>query len=172
MSEKHLTRDERHWEEVEDAAERLQQHDIEGALLALRDVLTNDPENPYAFDLLGTALFEARKFAEAADAYRAAVRHAPDFLGARVGLSHALRASGDAKGALESAKAGLARFPKDGELQHASGLAHAALGERGAAKKELEGFLASKPEFEAQTEVRQILEMLGLGKEGDPVEFE
>ncbi len=172
MSTKQPTRDEAHWEQVEDAAELLQQHDVERALLALRTVLRAHPENPYAFDLLGTALFEARKFAEAADAYRAAVRFAPDFLGARVGLSHALRVSGDARGALEAAKAALARFPKDGEAHHAAGLAHAALGQRGAAKKELEGFLASGPEFEATTEVRQILEMLGLGAEGEPVEFE
>jgi cytochrome c-type biogenesis protein CcmH/NrfG len=172
VSTKQPTRDEAHWEQVEDAAELLQQHEVERALLALRTVLREHNDNPYAFDLLGTALFEARKFAEAADAYRAAVRLSPDFLGARVGLSHALRVSGDARGALEAAKAALARFPKDGEAHHAAGLAHAALGQRNAAKKELEGFLASGAEFEAATEVRQILEMLGLGEEGEPVEFE
>jgi cytochrome c-type biogenesis protein CcmH/NrfG len=172
VSSKQLTRDEANWEQVEDAAELLQQHDVERALLALRTVLRQNPDNPYAFDLLGTAFFEAHKFAEAADAYRAAVRIAPDFLGARVGLSHALRVSGDARGALEAAKAALARFPKDGESHHAAGLAHAALGQRSAAKKELEGFLASGAEFEAATEVRQILEVLGLGEEGEPVEFE
>jgi hypothetical protein len=46
------------------------------------------------------------------------------------------------------------------------------MGHRKVAKKQLEGFLGTNPELEAQDEVRQILEMLGVGEEGDPVEFE
>ncbi|HEY4121400.1 MAG TPA: tetratricopeptide repeat protein, partial [Byssovorax sp.] len=82
-----------------------------------------------------------------------------------------LRMTGDPRGALAEANEAMRRFPKDGDARHAKGLAHAALGQRQAARSELEGFLASGPEFEAQEEVRQILEMLGVGAEGEPVEF-
>jgi hypothetical protein len=55
---------------------------------------------------------------------------------------------------------------------HAVGLAYAAKGQHKAARQHLESFLKSNPEFEAATEVRQILEMLGIGEEGEPLIFE
>ena len=64
MSDRKEAKDRAHWEAVEEAAGLLEEHDIERALLAIRAVLLKDVENPYAFDLLGNALFEARKFAE------------------------------------------------------------------------------------------------------------
>lgn len=118
------------------------------------------------------ALFEAEQLEAARDAYRAAVRLAPEYLGARVGLSHVLRMLGDAPGALAQAKEALKRFPKDADALHAAGLAHAARGERGLARQHLERFLASNPEMEAALEVRQILEMLGIGDEGGPIQFD
>jgi Flp pilus assembly protein TadD len=165
-------KDRTNWEQVEEATELLQELRYHDALLALRDVLRGNPENPYAYHWLGTAFFELGRREEARDAYRAAVRLAPDYLGARVSLSHVLRLLGDAKGALAAANEALRRFPKDGEAQHAAGLAHAARGSRAEARKHLHGFLETSPELEAANEVRQILEMLGLGEEGDPVDFE
>jgi tetratricopeptide (TPR) repeat protein len=141
-------------------------------MLLLRDVIKAQPNNAYAYFWLGVAFFETKQLPASRDAYRAAIRVSPDYLGARVSLSHVLRQLGDLKGALAQATEALRRFPKDGEAMHAAGLANAAMGQRGVAKKQLQGFLDSKPEFEAQTEVRQVLEMLGLGEEGDPVEFE
>jgi tetratricopeptide (TPR) repeat protein len=165
-------RDRAFWEAVEEATELLQERRIQDALLALRDVIKAQPNNPYAYHYLGVAFFEAQQREAARDAYSAAVRLAPDYLGARVALSHVLRLLGDADGAVAQAKEALRRFPKDGEAMHAAGLAHAARGNRKVARQHLQGFLDSKPEFEAATEVRQILEMLGLGNEDDPVEFE
>jgi Flp pilus assembly protein TadD len=162
-------RDESHWEAVEDATELLQEGRYPEALLALRDVIKAQPNNPYAYNYLGVAFFETRNLEAARDAYRAAVRLAPEYLGARVSLSNVLRMLGDADGALAQAREALRGFPKDGDALHAAGLANAAKGNRGEARRQLEGFLGSSPELEAQQEVRQILEMLGLGEEGEPL---
>ncbi len=160
------------WDAVEEATELLQEGRIPEAMLSLRDVLKSQPENPYAYHFLGVAFFEIKNLEASRDAYRAAVRVAPDYLGSRVALSNVLRLLGDTKGALAHAREALRRFPKDGEALHAAGLANAAQGNRSEAKQQLEGYLGQNPEFEAQQEVRQILEMLGLGDEGEPLDLE
>ena len=161
-----------YWEAVEEAAELLQEDQIPQAMIALREVIKAQPNNPYAYNYLGVAFFEIKNLEAARDAYRAAVRLAPSYLGARVALSHVLRQLGDAEGALREAREALKRFPKDGEAMHAAGMALAAKGQRKEAKAKLEGFLASGPELEAQLEVKQILEMLGLGDEGEPLDVD
>jgi Flp pilus assembly protein TadD len=160
------------WDAVEEATELLQEGRTPEALLALREVIKAQPNNPYAYHYLGVAFFEIKNIPAARDAYRAAVRLAPDYLGARVSLSHVLRLLGDADGALAEAREALRRFPKDGDALHAAGMANAAKGNRREARKQLEGYLGQSPEFEAQQEVRQILEMLGLGDEGEPLDLE
>jgi tetratricopeptide (TPR) repeat protein len=162
-------KDAAYWDAIEEASELLQEGRIQEAMLALRDVIKAQPNNPYAYNYLGVAFFEIKNLEAARDAYRAAVRLSPDYLGARVSLSHVLRMLGDLDGALNESREALRRFPGDGEAMHASGLALAAKGKRGEAKKQLEGFLSKNPELEAQHEVRQILEMLGLGDEGEPL---
>jgi tetratricopeptide (TPR) repeat protein len=164
--------DSAYWEAVEEATELLQEGDVPRAMLALRDVIKRQPNNPYAYNYLGVAFFEIKNLEAARDAYRAAVRLSPDYLGARVALSHALRMLGDLDGALNEAREALRRFPKDGDAMHAAGLAHAAKGNRKDARRQLEGFLAQGPELEAQLEVKQILEMLGLGEEGEPLDID
>ena len=165
-------KDAAYWEAVEEATELLQEGQYPMAMLSLRDVIKAQPNNPYAYNYLGIAFFEIKNLEGARDAYRAAVRLAPDYLGARVSLSHVLRMLGDHNGALNEAREALRRFPKDGEAMHAAGLAHAAKGNRKDARRQLEGFLAQNPEMEAQLEVRQILEMLGLGEEGEPLDID
>jgi tetratricopeptide (TPR) repeat protein len=172
MPEKKDPRDAAFWDAVDEATELLQERRHHDALLHLRDVIKTQPNNPYAYHYLGIAFFELKQLEPARDAYRAAVRLAPDYLGARIALAHVLRLLGDPKGSLAEANEALRRFPGDGEALHAAGLANAAMGHRKVAKKQLEGFLGTNPELEAQDEVRQILEMLGVGEEGDPVEFE
>ena len=165
-------RDARHWEAVEEAAETLGQGDYQAGLLELREIIKKDAQNPYAFNLLGTALFELEMFEPARDAYRAATLASPDYLGARVNLSHVLRRLRDFEGAEKEARAAIARHPGDGEAMHALGLALASRGKRREAAKSLQGFLATQPEFEAATEVRGVLEMLGLGEDDEPLEIE
>ena len=89
-----------------------------------------------------------------------------------VGRYRVLRLLGDTGGALTEAREALRRFPKDPEALHAAGLANAAQGNRREAKQQLEGYLGQNPELESQHEVRQILEMLGLGEEGEPLDLE
>jgi tetratricopeptide (TPR) repeat protein len=149
-----------HWEEVEEATELLHDERYQDALYALRDVIKKSPQNPYAYHYLGVALFETAQMEPARDAYRAAIRLAPDFLGARIALSHVLRMLGDLRGAIAEAEEALRRKPADGDALHAAGLAHAARGDNQAARRYLEAYLASNPEFESATEVRAILQTL------------
>lgn len=165
-------KDAAYWDAVEEATELLQEDRVPEAMVALRDVIKAQPNNPYAYHYLGVAFFEIKNLEAARDAYRAAVRCSPSYLGARVALSHVLRMLGDADGALTEAREALKRFPKDGEAMHAAGLANAAKGNRREARKQLEGYLGQNPEFEAQQEVRQILEMLGLAEEGVPLDLD
>ncbi|HVK67259.1 MAG TPA: tetratricopeptide repeat protein [Polyangium sp.] len=160
------------WEAVEEATELMNDGRFIEALVVLRNVIKADPRNPYAFHFLGVALFETGERETAREAYRAALRLAPNYLGARVALSQLLRQLGDLDGALSQANEALRRFPGDGEAMQAAGLAYAAKGNRKAAKKQLEGFLESNPEFETRLEVEQILGMLGIAGENEPVEFE
>lgn len=160
------------WSAVEEATELLIEERYVEALIELRGVLKRDPKNPYAYHYLGVALFESGEHEAARDAYRAALRLSPDYLGARVGLSHTLRVLGDTEGALREAKEALRRFPKDGDALHAAGLAHAARGNKHLAKEHLERYLQSGPEAESALEVRQILEMLGITDDDEPVRFE
>lgn len=155
--------DAEHWAAVEEASELLVDGNYERGLTLLKEVLDKDPNNPYAFHYLGAALFELKKFEESRDAYRAAATLRPNYLAARVGLSHTLRLTGRSAAALAEAQDTIRRFPDDGEAHHAAGLALASLGERTRAVQHLEKFLESKPDFEAQLETRQIIAMLEKG---------
>jgi tetratricopeptide (TPR) repeat protein len=159
--------DAKHWEEVEEATELLHDERFTDALYVLRDIIKANPHNPYAYYYLGVALFETAEPEPARDAYRAAVRLAPDYLGARVALSHVLRMLGDLRGAIAEAEEALRRYPGDGDALHAAGLAHAARGDNQAARRYLTAFLASHPEFEAATEARAILQTLDAPSDPD-----
>lgn len=133
------------------------------ALVRLRAALAADPMNPYAFHLLGIALYEVGQIEGARDAYRATLRLAPNHLGARVHLSHVLREMGDSKAAILEGMEALRRFPSDGDALHAIGLAYHARTEYAAAKKYLEAFLETCPELEVATEVRALLASMDGG---------
>lgn len=164
-------RDAERWEAVEEATEVLLEGDHGRALALLRDVLASDGQNHYGYFYLGATLFDLGKVAEAADAYRAAVRLAPDYLGARVGLSHTLRRLGRVEEAVMEADEALRRFPDDGDALHAAGMALAAGGKKRRAREALERFLATGPELETQLEVRSVLAMLDQLDEGQPLEL-
>ena len=138
------------------------------ALVRLKDVIAADPKNPYAFHLLGIALYEVGQLQGARDAYQATLRLAPDHLGARVHLSHVLREMGDSKAALREGMEALRRFPSDGDALHAIGLAYLARDDKTAARKYLEAFLETGPELEVATEVRSLL----VAMDGPPVSEE
>lgn len=170
MTERPDQADAAHWEAVEEATELLHEGRFRDALYVLRDVAKANPRNPYAYHFMGVALYELGELEPARDAYRAATRLAPEYLGARVNLSHVLRQLNDARGALAEAQVALRIAPEDGDVFYAVGRAHAAAGNRSTAKLYLEAFLKTKPELEAGIEARQILAVLGGGK--GPIDFE
>lgn len=150
------------WEAVEEAAELLADDKLQDALYALRDVVKADPLNPYAFQLMGNALYEMGQLAPARDAYRAAVRVAPTFLGARTALASTLRALHDHRGALREGQEALRQAPADADALYTMGFSYAAIGARTEAARYLLAFLETRPELEVAMEVRQVLEMLKL----------
>jgi Flp pilus assembly protein TadD len=156
-------RDREHWAAVEEASELLHEERYREAMVELRQVLGKDANNPYAYHLLGIAFFEVGELEAARDAYAACLKLAPSHLGARVALCHVLRMTGDVRGAVREGLAALGQAPGDGDALHAVGLAYHARGDEAAARKYLEAFLATNPEFEVAVETRALLGAMGGG---------
>lgn len=127
------------------------------ALAMLRDVIKASPKNPYAYHYAGVALYETGELEPARDAYAACLKVAPNHLGARIALSHVLRELGDTRGAAKEGLEALSQAPGDGDALYAVGLAYYARGEWVSARKYLDAFLGSRPEFEVATEVQALL---------------
>lgn len=156
-----MDRDAAHWAAVEEATELLHEERFREALEVLRDVLRDDPSNPYAFFFLGQGLYEVGELEAARDAYRAALRLAPHHLGARVSLTHVLRKLGQARDAVSEGLVALEQAPTDGDVLYALGLAYLARGDHVAARRHLEAFLRAKPELETRIEVEGLFQSMG-----------
>jgi Flp pilus assembly protein TadD len=152
--------DRERWAAVEEAAELLHEERFREAMVELRDVLRADPSNAYALNFLGVCFYEIGELEAARDAYAACLRVAGGHLGARVSLSHVQRMLGDSAGAIREGMVALSRAPGDADALHAVGLAHHARGDKVAARKYLEAFLAAGPELEVAAEVRALLRAL------------
>jgi len=153
-------RDAARWDAVEEATELLHEERYREALVELRQALAADPKNAYAYNFLGVAFFELGEVEASRDAYGACLKLAPEHLGARVALCHVLRVLGDLRGALREGTDALSRAPGDPDALHAVGLVYHARGDRVAARKYLEAFLDTGPEFEVSLEVRALLESM------------
>ncbi|HVH47282.1 MAG TPA: tetratricopeptide repeat protein [Labilithrix sp.] len=156
-----MDRDAEHWAAVEEATELLHEERYKEALEELRNILREDPTNPYAFFFLGQGLYEVGEVQAARDAYRATLKLAPQHLGARVALVHVLRKLGETREAVAEGLVALQQAPTDGEVLYALGLAYVARGDTVAARRHLEGFLRSNPEFETRVEVEGLLQTMG-----------
>jgi Tfp pilus assembly protein PilF len=165
-------RDARQWDAIEEASELLVEKRFEDALVELKRVLSEDANNAYAYNLLGTAFWELKQLEPARDAFRAAVLIAPSFLGARTALAQSLRRLGDLRGAEQEARMALRQSPDHGDAHMVMGLVHASRGERQLARQHLHAFLSSKPELEAQLEARSVLELLDQGEEGEGLDVD
>jgi len=154
------------WDAVEEATELLHEERYREAMVELRRVLAADPRNAYAYFFLGVAFFEVGELEAARDAYAACLKLAPAHLGARVALGHVLRMLGDLRGSLREGLAALSQSPGDPDALHAVGLAYHARGDEAAARKYLEAFLASGPEFEVALEVRALLDAMSSTSSG------
>ncbi len=163
------TRDGARWDAVEEATELLVEGEHQRVLEVLKDVIAQDAGNAYAYHYLGTALFELERYDAARDAFRAAVLVSNEYLGARVGLVHALRMMGEGDEAVTEANVALGMFPDDSEALFALGLAQAAAGQRSAAARTLERFLTTTPEVEVQLDTLGIIDLLRQAPEGEPL---
>lgn len=153
-----------HWDAVEEATELLHEERYKEALEALRAVIMKDPTNPYAFFFLGQGLYEVGELAPSRDAYRAALKLAPQHLGARVALTHVLRKLGETRAAVSEGLVALEQAPADGEVLYALGVAYVARGDNASARRYLEAFLRANPELETRIEVEGILATMDGGK--------
>ena len=88
----------------------------------------------------------------------------PAHLGARVALCHVLRMLGRLRGAIREGLAALSRRPATPTRSTPSGLAYHARGDDAAARKYLEAFLATNPEFEVGLETKALLKAIPGGK--------
>jgi Flp pilus assembly protein TadD len=165
-------RDAADWAAVEEATELLHEERFREAMVELRAVLRKDPTNPYAFYFLGIAFFEVGEIEPARDAYAACVKLSPGHLGARVALCHVLRIGGDVRGALREGMAALERAPADPDALHAVGLAYHARGDDVLARRYLEAYLGTHPEFEVAVETRALLASLPGGEKESSAEDE
>lgn len=75
----------------------------EKAIAVFEFVVRRNPVSPIAHFNLAESYFAARRFVDAAEAYRAAVTLSPDFRGGHLWLSKALLLGGDAEGACKAA---------------------------------------------------------------------
>jgi tetratricopeptide (TPR) repeat protein len=162
-------RDAEHWSAVEEAVELEHEERFRDAIVELGRVLRADRRNPYAYFFLGVAFFETGELEPARDAYAACLKVAPAHLGARVALCHVLRMLGDTRGAVREGMAALSRAPGDPDALYAVGLAYHAQGDAAAAKKYLEAFLETAPEFEVAVETRALLAAID-GPDASPPE--
>ena len=152
-----------HWDAVEEAIELMHEERYHEALTELRKVLTTDPKNPYAYFFLGQSFYEVGEIEPARDAYRAALVLSPQHLGARIALTHVERKLGRHREAIKEGMIALEQAPTDGDVLYAVGLAYAARGDEGAARRYLEAYLASGPELETGLEVEALLANMGQG---------
>lgn len=148
------------WDAAQEGAELLREGEADAAVEELERVIASDADNEYAFFFLGSAHFEKGRFDKAMKAYLRALEIAPTYLGALVSLGHTLRVTGKFGEALRVGREALERSPDDGDALHLIALVHYARGEKAAAVKYLERFLASKPELEAANEAEGLLRML------------
>ena len=148
------------WDAVEEAVELITEEQYREALGRLRTVLEKDAKNAYAYHWVGVAMYESGELEPARDAYRAAVKLAPAYAGARVSLSHVQRQLGDYREAIKEGMIALEQQPGDSDALYAVGMAYYARGDKSAAKRYLAAYLDARPEFETSVEVRGILDAI------------
>ncbi len=151
------------WDAVEEAVELIVEEHYRDALDALRRVLEKDAKNSYAYNWVGVAMFESGEMEPARDAYRAALKLAPGYVGARVSLSHVLRQLGDYREAIKEGMVALEQQPGDSDALYAVGMAYYARGDKAAARRHLAAYLEARPELETAVEVRGIIDAIDQG---------
>jgi tetratricopeptide (TPR) repeat protein len=148
------------WEAAQVGAELIVEGEHERAIEVLRELLAREPSNEHASYYLGAAHFERAEYPESLAAYVRALQLAPTFLGAMIGSGHTLRMLGRYEQAIRMAQEVLRLAKDDPDALFLLGTCHFAIGNKDAAEKALERFLATRPEIEVALEVSGMLQVL------------
>jgi tetratricopeptide (TPR) repeat protein len=152
--------DRAYWDSAEEGAELVSEGDYAGAVALLNDVVSREPDNPYALFFLGAALFETGEFARALKAYLEALRVRPDYGGALIGAGWTLHSLGRHREAIKVGRQLLLKSKEDPDGLYLLGLCHYAQGDAAAALGYLTRFLNTRPEIEVALEVEGLLKVL------------
>jgi tetratricopeptide (TPR) repeat protein len=152
--------DQRHWDAAEEGAELVSEGEYALAIATLSEVVTREPDNPYALFFLGAALFETGELQRALKAYLEALQLRPDYLGALIGAGWALHSLGRYREALKVGRQLLLKKKEDPDGLYLLGLCHYALGDAAAALGYLSRFLNTRPEIEVAIEVEGLIKVL------------
>src|SRR5262249_5331127 len=128
------------------ARDRLRdQHDSEGGLKALRDVVTRDPNVIDAWVMMGNEYSRRREFPRALDCFRRALAVKPDCDPAVFNMANVYRAMGKDEEALLGYRRLLALDPNNAEAHQQAAQLLVDLGRLDEAQQELNGALALSP---------------------------
>jgi tetratricopeptide (TPR) repeat protein len=152
--------DRAHWDSAEEGAELVSEGEYAAAIAALGEVVSREPDNPYALFFLGAALFETGELQRALKAYLEALKHRPEYQGALIGAGWALHALGRYKEALKVGRQLLLKVKEDPDGLYLLGLCHYAMGDGAAALGYLNRFINTRPEIEVALEVEGLIKVL------------
>lgn len=152
--------DRQHWDSAEEGAELVSEGEYAQAITLLSEVVSREPDNPYALFFLGAALFETGDPTRALKAYLEALRVRPEYLGALIGAGWALHALGRYREALKVGRQLLLKSKEDADGLYLLGLCHYALGDTAASLGYLTRFLNTRPEIEVALEVEGLIKVL------------
>jgi tetratricopeptide (TPR) repeat protein len=152
--------DRRYWDSAEEGAELVSEGEYAQAISLLSEVVSREPDNPYALFFLGAALFETGELQRALKAYLEALRVRPDYLGALIGAGWSLHSLGRYREALKVGRQLLLKAKEDPDGLYLLGLCHYAMGDAAASLGYLTRFLNTRPEIEVAVEVEGLIKVL------------
>jgi Flp pilus assembly protein TadD len=94
-----------------------------------QDLLKQHGDSPAVLNSLGANLFALQQTSDAIQAYRSAVSLAPEEIGYRLNLAHALESTGDGAGAVTEYRGVLSRNPENGMALRGLGMLLYRMGE-------------------------------------------
>jgi tetratricopeptide (TPR) repeat protein len=130
----------------------------------LQQLADQAPRNPQAWTLLGDALMDSNRFAEAVDAYQKSLALDPKNVNARVDMGTCLKNSGRPQQAIEEYKKAIKIEPGHLNAHRNMGVVLAFdLNDRKGAVKAFEKYLELAPNAPDAGEIRQLIQNLKAG---------
>ncbi len=131
----------------------------------LEQLAKQAPRNPEAWIMLGNALMDSNRFAEAADAYQKGLLLDPKNTNVRVDMGTCLKNSGKPQQAIEEYKKALKIDPNHINANRNMGVVLAFdMNDRKGASAFFERYLELAPDARDSQEIRQLIQNLKAGK--------